>query len=187
MERVLKARSDIYDHFQRSAVRDHFLNVGNEDAFAQYDVAMCLIQDTAEGIWAHREKGFSHDPLVAYIEFWGVMQAVAIQQDALGQLQLSLMGEKSGSTGPAWDDIRRLRNIAAGHPAKKSVGELGPLRSFMGRQTKTYQHITYELWDAASQKTTFPVVNLGQLIDAYDREASYRLETILLHMRQVWP
>jgi len=47
---------------------------------------MYLLQDTSESLYVHRIKGFANDPHEAYIEFWGVMQAIFIQQDAISEL-----------------------------------------------------------------------------------------------------
>ncbi len=57
----------------------------------------------------------------------------------------------------------------------------------MGRQPISYEHLTYELWDAASQQVSHPIVQLGSMIDAYDKEASERLAIVLNYMRQTWP
>ena len=46
---------------------------------------MYLIQDTGELVQSHMKHGFSSDPWLAYIEFWGVMQAIFIQQDAINE------------------------------------------------------------------------------------------------------
>lgn len=124
--------------------------------------------------------------MAAYIEFWGVMQAVIIQQDALVELAAALSTHKP-SPGPAWVAIRDFRNVLAGHPAKKTSGGKGPLRAFMGRQQKSYDGLTYELWDAAADRTSHPQVNLGKMIADYESEAADHLAAILAHMRQTWP
>jgi hypothetical protein len=184
----MKVRGEIYDHFHSSAIRnDYFLAPGNADRFAQYDVAMYLLQDTAEAVWIHRRKGFSRSPMLAYIEYWGVMQAVVIQQDALLELQEAVTGTKTKASGPAWKALRELRNISAGHPARRAHGRPAPQRAFMGRQPKTYEHLTYELWDAESRLTSHPIVQLGSMIDAYEDEASERLAFVLAYMKRAWP
>lgn len=111
MDRLLGLRREVYDHFHASTIRDDlFLAPGNRDRFAQYETAMLLMQDTAEALWSHRRRDFSASAMTAYIEVWGVMQAVVIQQDALLELAAALGAPKPAS-GPAWDTIRDFRNL----------------------------------------------------------------------------
>ncbi|MFA7262386.1 MAG: hypothetical protein WC068_05130 [Caulobacter sp.] len=187
MDRLLGLRSEVYDHFHGSTIRDDlFLAPGNRDRFAQYETAMLLIQDTGEALWSHRRRDFSASAMMAYIEVWGVMQAVVIQQDALLELAAAI-GAPKPTTGPAWDAIRDFRILLAGHPANKRSPAKRPLRAFMGRQPTSYRELTYELWDAAADCTTFPQANLGQMLDAYESEAADELAAILAHMKHSWP
>jgi hypothetical protein len=55
---------------------------------------MYLIQDTGESIQSHMKRGFSSDAWLAYIEFWGVMQTIFIQQDAIKELYEAVIGSK---------------------------------------------------------------------------------------------
>ena len=192
MDRLLNLRQDIYDHFHSPNIRsDLLLASGNRDRFAQYETAMLLIQDTGEALWTHMRRDFSTSPMAAYIEFWGVMQAVIIQQDALLELAAAL-GAPKPSTGSAWKAIRDFRNVLSGRPANKTsgrkpLGAQSTLRAFMGRQQKSYHGLTYELWDAHAERTTHPHVNLGAMIAAYEAEAADHLSEILGHMRRTWP
>ncbi|MFL5296097.1 MAG: hypothetical protein ACJ798_06915 [Phenylobacterium sp.] len=187
MDRLMALRREVYDHFHASTIReDLFLAPGNSDRFAQYETAMLLMQDTIEALWTHRRSDFSPSAMSAYIEVWGVMQAVVIQQDALLELAVAL-GAPKPATGAAWSRIRDLRNQLVGHPVDKRSPNKTPLRAFMGRQPKSYRYLTYEVWDAAAGRATFPRVNLGQMLDAYESEAADHLTAILGHMRQTWP
>lgn len=192
MDRLLRVRNAIYDHFHASRIReDYFLQSGCRDRFAQYETAMLLLQDTGEALWTHRRREFSPSAMMAYIEFWGVMQAVVIQQDALAELAASV-GAPVPSGGVAWKEIRDFRNLLVGHPANNRSGRKArdarrPMRSFMGRQEKTYHELTYELWDGGAEKVTHPKVDLGKMIDAYEAEAADHLASVLAHIRQAWP
>lgn len=192
MDRLLRVRRAIYDHFHASRIREgYFLQPGRRDRFAQYETAMLLLQDTGEALWTHRRREFSPSAMMAYIEFWGVVQAVIIQQDALVELAASV-GAPPVTGGAAWRDIRDFRNLLVGHPANKTSGPKnhdtrGPMRTFMGRQEKTYREVTYELWDGGAQTVSHPRVELGKLIDAYEAEAADHLEVVLAHLRRQWP
>ncbi|WP_332768931.1 hypothetical protein [Phenylobacterium sp.] len=186
MDQLLSLRREVHDHFHASTIReDLFLVPGNRDRFAQYETAMLLMQDTGAALREHRRRDFSTS-MVGYIEVWGVMQAVFIQQDSLLELAAAL-GAPKPVTGTAWETIRDFRNLLAGHPINKRSPNKTPLRAFMGRQQKSYRELTYELWDAAADRTTFPQVDLGAMLDAYENEAADHLTSLLSHMRLVWP
>jgi hypothetical protein len=94
MDQILAVRSKIYDQFHGSnAGPEHFFKDEYAEAFAAYYTPMYLIQDTGESVAAHLECGFSSDPLSTYIEFWGVMQAIFIQ-DAICELHKAVVGSQ---------------------------------------------------------------------------------------------
>lgn len=156
MKGLLHARGQIYDQFHASsAMQSHFFEAQQEDAYAAYYTSMYLIQDTGEAIWTHMENGFSKDPMKAYIEFWGVMQAIFIQQDAIHELHSAVVGDKLSTVClPSWNAIREKRNLCSGHPSKLSHGRPAPQRAFMGRGFGSYNSIKYEVWDAHTRGRT---------------------------------
>lgn len=155
---ILELRECIYNQFHGSSAGPaHFFLSANADAYAAYYTSMYLIQDTGEAIQTHWENGFSTQPMEAYLEFWGAMQALVIQQDAISELHKAVIGKKPTiPTTTSWIAIRDFRNLCAGHPANKSIGLPAPKRSFMGRHFGTHDAIKYEQWDAHAQKTTHP-------------------------------
>ena len=189
MKSLLHARGQIYDQFHASsAMQSHFFEAQQEDAYAAYYTSMYLIQDTGEAILTHMEDGFSKKVLRKYIEFWGVMQAIFIQQDAISELHLAVVGKKF-QTGvlPNWNAIREKRNLCSGHPSNLSRGRPAPQRAFMGRGFGNYQAIKYEVWDAHTHTRTHPTFNLRTLIGAYEAEAEKILLDILAGMKRRWP
>jgi hypothetical protein len=186
MDKILQARLAIYDQFHKSSALKTLGPQG--DRFAAYYTAMYLIQDTGESVWQHMQKDFSNDPTSAYIEFWGVMQAIVIQQDAIKELHNAVAGRSPQiSQGSAWHKLRGIRALAAGHPSRRAHGVPAPQRTFMGRSFGKYNRVQYELWDAATQQTTHPIFNLRKLIDQYDSEASAILFDVLAIMKTIWP
>jgi len=133
--------------------------------------------------------GFSSSPHAAYIEFWGVMQALVIQQDAIIELHKSICDMAPVLAKPSpWFELRDLRNRCAGHPASNTLSSKGTtLRSFLGRMFGSYEQITYEQYDAATCKTTHPKVNLRTLIDDYDGQAAGILNTVLAALKKKCP
>jgi hypothetical protein len=186
---LLEIRSEIYDHFHASpAGPAHFFLADNADAYAAYYTSMFLIQDTGEAIWTHMKSDFSPLPLTAYVEFWGIMQAVVIQQDAILQLCQAVVGKPAKiRTESCWTRVRDIRNLCAGHPSNRSHGVLGPQRTFLGRKFGNYREIRYELWDSSNGTTTHPHFDLRALIEGYDHEARDVLQSVLSEMRSRWP
>ncbi|NTG86367.1 hypothetical protein G6L15_09470 [Agrobacterium rhizogenes] len=189
MNKIQDLRSAIYDQFQgSSAAQKHFFLYENRDAYAAYYTSMYLIQDTAEAVHTHIARGFSPDPMLAYIEFWGVMQATDIQQDAIFQLHKAVIGNTPAiPKGSAWDNLRDIRHLCAGHPANRSQGVPAPQRTFMSRSFGNYNHIKYELYDAQTRATTHPTFDLRQMINDYDTQASNVLGNVLSTMIAKWP
>jgi hypothetical protein len=189
MNHILSGRAVIYDQFHSSSAGPaYFFKPENSDAYAAYYTSMYLIQDTAEAVATHVAEGFSTNAMHAYLEFWGVMQAVDIQQDAICQLHQAIVGSKSqvGKTS-AWWKLRDMRHLCAGHPAHRAHGLPAPQRAFMGRNFGSYAQINYELWDAHTGKRTHPTFDLRQMINAYDAEAGALLGIVFTTMKTNWP
>lgn len=189
MKQLLNVRTAVYDQFHRSSAGPaFFFRSENADAYAAYYTSMYLIQDTGEAVLTHMARGFAPDPLQAYLEFWGVMQAIDIQQDAIFQVHEAVVGgPPTIQSGSAWAQLRDTRHLCAGHPAKRAHGVPAPQRTFMGRGFGTYDRIQYELWDASTGQTAHPVFNLRQMINRYDAEASAVLGGVLSAMKSRWP
>lgn len=178
-----KEINNIADYFHYSEEGIKFFS--DEKRYSAYYISKYLIEDTHGAILAHREKGFSENPFIAYIEFWGVMQAIYIQQDSISELYYSVTGDKHSTEKlKNWREIRRLRNACAGHPSRKDIPKGEPLtRTFMGRGFGDYSEFSYEEWKYPD-KTSHPRVNLSELIQAYEHEAEEELNCIYQHMRK---
>jgi hypothetical protein len=200
MDGLLGVREAIYSQFHASSAGPaHFFLDSNAEDYAAYYTAMYLIQDTAEAIYTHAKKGFATSSMAAYIEFWGVMQATQIQQDAIVELHRAVLGPRTTlSLGPGWKTLRDFRNLVAGHPANRSYDVPATQRAFMGRNPYRYEHLTYEKFDAAAARKplptagpfhgiTNPVVDLRQMISDYESEAVSILGTVLASLRARWP
>lgn len=192
MLRVTDRHREIYDHFHQStACQNYFFAAAQEERYAAYYTSMYLLQDTTESLMAHRAQGFSSNPCKAYIEFWGVMQALFIQQDSISELHEAITDNTLETANLApWQALRTLRNTCAGHPAKKNRPKTSPIsRTFMGRRFGGYAAITYEQWQSSSDISgiSHPTVPLGALIDDYAIEAETKLMAVLQSMKLQWP
>ena len=195
MNKTLTARTNIYDWLQSSAsMTGYFAQPTQEDAYARYYTSMYLIQDTAESVSSICTDGLSTDSLRAYVELWGTLQALIIQQDAIGELHTAITGQQLPKQSPqsAWQEIRTLRNEIAGHPIAQG-NKSQPKRSFLGRFPGTLDDVIYEQYQSGSnpsgalKNTQQKNINLRALIDKYDAEAAAALDGVLAHMKKTWP
>ncbi|MEW6419730.1 MAG: hypothetical protein AB1480_16710 [Nitrospirota bacterium] len=123
---------------------------------------------------------------------------IGVQQDAICVLYEAVTGSKLTIDDlGSWQKLRFLRNTCAGHPAKRDRPKSEPLtRTFMGRNFGDYSLLTYEKWEKPKAKSSssspldnisHPQVELGSLIDAYEKEAAEILHKILRYMETEWP
>jgi len=147
--------------------REYFLEPAREEEYVAYCTSMYLLQDSTEGLCWHRRKGFAADPMHAYIEFWGVMQTVIIQQDSIAELTGVVTGSDLDTRAlPAWSKLRILRSTCAGHLTRRDLPKGSPrTRSFMGRMFGGYESLKYEQWEHGVG-TTHPEVN-GWLFEGH--------------------
>ena len=187
MSKLLIIRNKIYDYFQNSGKCQTYF-YSDDKLFSAYYTAMYLLADTAESLIAHRASGFSENFCAAYIEFLGVMQAIIVQQDSIMELYKAITGQELNRPDK-WKEIRNLRNIYSGHPVNKT----DPLRrSFLSRQDISYRRLICETWtykNGASimESIQHPEVLLGELLDAYTREATIITADIFIEMKKKWP
>jgi hypothetical protein len=197
MDRLLSIRDEIKKYIDSSETcRNYFYS--DAKLFTAYYTSTYLLQDTAESLDIHRASGFPQNPHQAYIEFWGVMQGIIIQQDSIGELYDEIIGKRLNPPPKLkyphnWKKLRVLRNICAGHPANKNRPKKDPLRrSFIGRGNISYHTLTYEVWTENQGKHILeciehPEVPLGELIDAYVGEAAQIMAEILAYIKKTWP
>lgn len=155
------------------------------DQYIAFCAAKDWIQDTAEAIQIHRNHGFSQEPHKAYLEFWGILQSVFVQQDAINQLEYAFTGQKeidrSKDWYPGWREIREMRNLAVGHPTNKGGNNKeNTIRCVTGRQEKSYASIPLTIYEGSRHYIKH--LNLGELLDAYDLEAAQILKSIFEHL-----
>jgi hypothetical protein len=185
MQQISRVRNEIAEYWHKNL--NSKSPFSGEDEFVAFYNSKFLIQDTSESIGSHMSKGFSQDPMFAYIEFWGIMQALIIQQDAICEMHFSLIGQQPKvKNKSAWFKIRDLRNKCAGHPSKKN-NHGSHYRTFMGRSFGNYNSLRYEQYDAAEKIVTHPTVNLKVLIEEYDAQAAAYLNSVLQELKKKLP
>ncbi|WP_415716100.1 hypothetical protein [Maridesulfovibrio sp.] len=130
------------------------------------------------------DQGFNTNPHLAYIELWGVMQAIFLQQDSITTLYKIFMEDKlSLENESKWKEIRKLRNQCSGHPLDQS----GKYRSFFGRDGINYENLRYERKDRRLPEPEFITIDYAQLISDYADETIPFLDAIIETMTKRWP
>lgn len=171
MNKILTARDKIYNHIQDP--RCGWTAGANHNEFEIYCIAKDTIQDTGETLMAHRKQGFVSDVYRRYVEYYGVLQAVYMQQDAIKALfNLFMVPQRlEFSALPNWQELRDLRDDTVGHP----VGR----RKRLNRNAIGYDLVNYQ-WCPDDQVRSWKSknVNLAALLDAYDVEAAGVLESV---------
>lgn len=178
-ERVMQVRDEISRLWHRTMSTWHKQpNSGFRtlDHYFAFCAAKDWIQDTAEAIFTHRKSGFSSDRYQAYIELWGVLQALFVQQDAIEEMfyavELDWVPPKKAS---AWRALRDLRNLVAGHPTRQ--GNSPVRRSVTPRAAMSYSSIGVKVYEQGRSRSE--QLNIGDMIDAYDDEAAAYLQQVL--------
>ncbi len=182
MNQLLEAREKISNFFDNSEnCQRYFFADENSDDYAAYYTAMYLMQDTCDALYLHRKKGFDKSVL-GYIEFWGIMQAIIIQQDSIKKLYKVVTGNTLARIdNSAWEQLRSMRNLCAGHAINK--GQDGKQhRTFMGRDFISYECIKCETWNQSAMNTQFHKFKLSELLENYEIEARGVLDKILTDM-----
>ena len=192
MERIIELREKTYDLFHGSkSCEKYFFDYAHADEYAAYYTAMYLLQDSTESLWRHRKVGFNKDSLLGYIEIWGVLQAIIIQQDSIETIYRVLNGKDlKVSQGTKWFEARNIRNLYSGHPinkGEKKDKKKNIERSFMGRDFGGYDVLMVEVWNKKKNKTEFRDIKLGKLIDDYALEAGSYLQEIIDAFPIKWP
>jgi len=125
--KVLDWRDKISELWHQSASiwdQAKSFSFASADQYLAFCAAKDWLQDTTEVLLLHRRQGFSDDSHKAYLEFWGILQTVFVQQDAIAELDYSFSGNRGfrrKDKGAAWTEIRELRNLAVGHPTNKKT------------------------------------------------------------------
>ena len=101
-------------------------------------VALDTLGASAAALTHFESCGLGSDVDERYIRLYGLFQAVILQQDAISAIYDIYVGSKQILEESAWQQCRRLRNLAVGHPldARGGAGQ-GKLRVFLSRTTIT--------------------------------------------------
>lgn len=170
----------------------------NDDEFAAFYTARYLIEDCESAIDEQVESGISSSYGLAYIQIFGILQTVFVQQDSIEALRVSVGNIQTPIEGKArsgaWKEIRDLRNRITGHPICQGDGSL-KRRSFLSRRElpralKTLKYQTYSNpsgdFSNVNHAISHHEVDLSDLMSRYRRQSTCILYCILREIRKQW-
>ena len=118
---IRDAFSEFWHHHASHWMKQRHCGFSTGDQYQAFCIAKDQIQDTAEAMLCHRRRGFSPDPFAGYVEFWGVVQAVVLQQEAIREMEFAATGTRpTGSSGVDGNAARKIQNMLAGRSGWKT-------------------------------------------------------------------
>lgn len=153
---------DIYDLLRK--IRD-FINeprikerlLENKPLFYQLCSCMDMVEDSQSAIDAFGKRGKKESPKgEVYLEIFGLLQSLFVQQDAAFNLAESLEFEVSLKEYPRLKEIREIRNNAAGHPTKSDRRD-PPSWNFIIQHSMGYESFEVMCWHSPEGHTNISV------------------------------
>ena len=156
------------------------------DRWSKFCVAMDILEDTLLAIGAYLDGGLGHSEEERYLRFYGLMQAVYIQEDAiwaLWEVVMETQFEKPDDDS-GWMTIREIRNHSAGHPVAR--------RTFVVRMSLEQDRVSMITDDPQARTSTYGGGKhwggqLNDLLAGYLRDANERLSAIAARVPVKWP
>jgi hypothetical protein len=133
--------------------------------------AMDAIEDTAMAARSYAAQKDSRDKGLLYLETYGLLQALVLQQDAVSDLCVALGSSRAKGNFPGLMRVRNVRVSVAGHPTKRQREGTGP--HFLVQMS--LGHGSVEVMSFTSDEPIFTHVSLNDLL----REQENELETVL--------
>lgn len=130
---------------------------------------MDIVDDVDLALDAYLTNRFSADDGEKYLRIYGVLQALFVQQDALGHLVAIVLPSFGIALSDVLKDIREIRHASIGHPTElRRKGELSV--HSMNRSTLDHDGFLLLSFDEKNG-TLFENVKVSELIEAQRTEA----------------
>ncbi|KKP37306.1 hypothetical protein A2483_00030 [Candidatus Peregrinibacteria bacterium RIFOXYC2_FULL_33_13] len=191
MKTILKLACEIREH-----VNDPGNNVFKEKYFnnktSEWNLLCCSMdtfQDTAlalryyETINLHWKKVGKN-----ILIFYGILQAIFLQQDAVKNLHKIFLNEKLEiHKMPNLNKIRNFRNKFTGHPLECKQDKT-IYRSIIAPMTlSNHKNIILGSWDDTNKKAGYETIDFKEIYKEYKQETKSILKKIIETMKKNWP
>ncbi|MBI2640197.1 MAG: hypothetical protein HYW90_04920 [Candidatus Sungbacteria bacterium] len=169
-EKIYDLGRKIRDFINGTRVKAELLK--NKPLFYQLCSCMDMVEDTEVAIDAFAEKEKPEKGEV-YLEIFGLLQALFLQQDAALHLAEALEFEVGIDEYPRLKEIREIRNDAVGHPTKRG----NPVRSwnFIVQHRLSYSSFEILAWHSPEGHTR-TVVKTREIINGQQKYIAEILE-----------
>ena len=108
-----------------------------------------------------------------YLRLYGFLQAIYLQQDGLEALSLSFLGSKTKHTPESgWWQLRRLRNLTAGHPVAMKHNPEKRVHRTLVRRLSENTGISLVVWTDGADAAEFIEVDFTPNLVQYFGEAT---------------
>ena len=114
IEEAIRAISELIN----KTIKQHFL-IQDKPKWNQLCSSLYVIEDTDLAIKAYENLIEVSEYGIKYLRLYGLLQALFLQQNAVEHLCEALGINASYKNYPKLKQIRKTRNVSAGHPTKK--------------------------------------------------------------------
>jgi hypothetical protein len=171
--------------FVTEKIRDHireknlsFLDFRNEDEWNLLCVSLDNLEDSIETLEYFEINGFGNEEIAKYICFYGVFQAIIIQQDSIKNLSQIFNNLKIELKHfPYWFKIRNLRNSVSGHPTQKGFDK-EQKRIYLSRNSIEKDGFDITIWDRGTNTDSYEHVDFKTIYSGYKIEVLKVLKNI---------
>jgi hypothetical protein len=159
--------------------KKHSLIINQEISFSQVRACLYIVEDTELAIQAFLRDKEGFEIGKAYLEIFGLMQALFVQQDATFYLVECLGTDWNHHNIQELAEIREIRNHCIGHPSKQGRGK-GPF-SFNAISRPTVRTCSFQIMRSYSDERPqeFVDYDLSQIAEIQNREIEKALNGIL--------
>lgn len=188
MDRITKSEQKIRDYVNQLNLYDRYYTE-NLDDWVTLCAAMDILGDTCTALEYYESLNISkqNNDGNNYLNLYGMLQAVFLQQDAIRKLhQVFAEEELINKPDSPWMKIRELRNLTVGHPLEKSDRSGGVKVCTISRISIKKDGFTTNVWNKVTGEEKFEDVNLKKIYNSYKEEAIKILKTIEKHEVTKW-
>ncbi|HUO50808.1 MAG TPA: hypothetical protein VMU25_04570 [Candidatus Paceibacterota bacterium] len=138
---------NIRDFINQNRIKEGLLK--NKPLFYQLCSCMDMVEDSQSAIESFGKRKEDAEKGLVYLQIFGLLQALFLQQDAALNLAESLQFEVKLNDFPKLKEIREIRNDAAGHPTKRSLpGQPPHSWNFIIQHSMGYESFEVLCWHA---------------------------------------
>lgn len=155
----------------------------NLDKWTVLCVSMDTLEDTCTALLHFESEGIGDDTGEKYLNLYGVLQAIFLQQYAIKYLYESLVQPftELRTNLANWETLRELRNLSVGHPIEMKRQKIIK-RCFISRVSISSHGFQLVIYNATENKHEFEDIDLQKLYSGYKGEATAILSETLANL-----